>query len=448
MQTSANGAGRASPTGAPRPGGAVAAGPSPRHVGTHLVGLPRLVGHDGRPGGAASSVPDERDRPRVLSVPHRRAYVRGVVDLDDVVVLGAPSRGPRSLGLDPGWVTEHRHSFDVMHVHGGLAHADPWALRELVGVLRGHGKRLVVTVHDLRHPRLLDNSALDDALDVVVPAADAVLTLTHAAAVRVARRWGRGAGVVPHPCVVPPDAMARLRAPWVRRAGRVGIHLADVAPNSDVGPVLVALERLVASDPGVTLDVRIHDGAWDQRHRLRERLRRLARRDDVEVYVHDRLTDEALNGWLGSLQVAVLPHRFGTHTTWIERCKDLATAIVTADIDSYVEQGATTTFPADGERLAAEPVLAAVRRALDVTPEFPRPAQRQVQRADVRRTHTRLYRRLAGLPAPGPVELVVLDDPSGDEVPTDAATAHDLVAAGQDTCTASPSRATSTGTDG
>ena len=71
---------------------------------------------------------------------------------------------------------------------------------------------LVLTVHDLAHPHLADPARHDAALDVLVPAADAVLTLTAGAAAEIRARWGREAVVVPHPHVLPLDRLDRPRA--------------------------------------------------------------------------------------------------------------------------------------------------------------------------------------------------------------------------------------------
>ena len=63
--------------------------------------------------------------------------------------------------------------------------ATPAQLEELVAALRRRGKPLVFTVHDLRNPHHPDRAAHDRHLDVLVPAADALITLTQGAAAEI-----------------------------------------------------------------------------------------------------------------------------------------------------------------------------------------------------------------------------------------------------------------------
>ena len=112
--------------------------------------------------------------------------------------------------LDAAWVEDH--DFDVFHLHFGFDARSPADLDELVAALRRRGKPLVFTVHDLRNPHHLDREAHDRHLDVLVPAADALITLTQGAAAEIRARWGREAVVVPHPHVVPLDVMRRAAA--------------------------------------------------------------------------------------------------------------------------------------------------------------------------------------------------------------------------------------------
>ena len=113
--------------------------------------------------------------------------------------------------LDPAWI--ERADFDVFHLQFGF---DAWSteqLADVVAAIRRKERPFVYTVHDLRNPHHEDRSAHDAQLDVLVPAADALVTLTHGAADEIRRRWGRTAYVVPHPHVVDFATMERLAAP-------------------------------------------------------------------------------------------------------------------------------------------------------------------------------------------------------------------------------------------
>ena len=104
--------------------------------------------------------------------------------------------------LEPGWVTDHHDRFDVFHVHFGFDAITPEDLRKVVEELEQHDKPLVYTVHDLRNPHHSEPTAHDKQQDVLVAAADTLITLTHGAARAVSERWGRNAVVLPHPHVL------------------------------------------------------------------------------------------------------------------------------------------------------------------------------------------------------------------------------------------------------
>jgi hypothetical protein len=151
---------------------------------------------------------------RVASVPAGHVYVRhladpsggdGVVRLDDPVPPGpdvpAGQWWPPAM-LSPGWVLDHHQEFDVFHVQFGFDAQDAGRLGALVDALRAVRKPLVYTVHDLRNPHHSDSQAHDAHLDVLIPHADGLVTLTAGAAAQVAARWGRRPTVLPHPHVV------------------------------------------------------------------------------------------------------------------------------------------------------------------------------------------------------------------------------------------------------
>lgn len=327
---------------------------------------------------------------RIASVPAGHVYVRHLTDpaaddgvrrLPDPPVPGAPEgRWWPPPMLEPAWVRDHADDFDVLHVHFGFDDRTPGQLTALVGAVRGAGRALVVTVHDLRNPHHADPAAHDAALDVLVAAADAVLTLTAGAAAEIRRRWGRAAVVVPHPHVVPLDRPpARPRRPGFV----VGLHAKSRA-NSDPVPVARALAAAVDDLPGAQLRVDVPDDA-----RGRAVAAELA---GLDVRVHPPFSDAELWDHLAGLDLSVLPYRFGTHSGWLEACHDLGTAVLAPDCGFYGEQGPCLRYRHDD--LAAS-VAAAVRRAHLERPA-PRadPAARAAQRAAVAAVHARVYREV------------------------------------------------------
>jgi hypothetical protein len=331
---------------------------------------------------------------RIASVPADHVYVRHLTDPvepDDIVrlpdppVRGAPARQwwPHPM-LEASWVAAHAADFDVLHIHFGYDDRTPAQLARLAAELRAHGKTLIVTVHDLRNPHHREPAAHDAALDVLMGAADAVLTLTEGAAAVIARRWARDAVVVAHPHVVDPDLIAAPRPP---HAGFVvGLHAKSLRANSDPVPVARTLAATVATLPGARLQVDAHN---DERGRSVAAALR-----GIDVRVHPPFSDDALWGYLLGLDVSVLPYRFGTHSGWLEACHDLGTTVVAPDCGFYAQQAPCLTYEIDDPGSLDE----AVRRAYRERPVWRAdPAGRLRQRRRIAATHAGIYRAvLAG----------------------------------------------------
>src|SRR5690606_237804 len=134
-------------------------------------------------------------------------------------------------------------------------------LAELVVALRETGRPLVYTVHDLRNPHHDTRHAHDDHLDVLIPAADALATLTPGAADEIERRRGGRARVLPHPHVVDLATMRRA-AQRPRRSVdapfRVGVHVKSLRASMNPLPVLRALSEAVQELPNAVLQVNGH----------------------------------------------------------------------------------------------------------------------------------------------------------------------------------------------
>ena len=333
---------------------------------------------------------------RVASVPAGHVYVRhlaalpgagtgDVVRLPDPVVPGVPAGQwwPPPM-LEPSWVRAHAADFAVLHVHFGYDDRSAGQLRALVDALREVGRPLVVTVHDLRNPHHHDPAGHDAALDVLVPAAAAVLTLTAGAAAVIAARWGREATVVPHPHVVP---LARIAAPRPVHDGFVvGLHPKSGRANADPLPVARALAAALVGLPGTRLQIDAHDDAGGRAV--------AAALPDLDVRVHPRFSDEELWAYLSGLDVAVLPYRFGTHSGWLEACHDLGTTVVAPTCGFYAQQQPCLTYRHDEHGLDAASLGAAVRTAHRERPTWRADqAVRAAGRAAVAAAHADVYAR-------------------------------------------------------
>jgi hypothetical protein len=362
---------------------------------------------------------------RVASVPADHPYVRHIGVPGDGVERLPDERAPGQRGwwpprmLEPEWVREHADGFDVFHVQFGFDGRHPEELRELVALLRELDKPLIYTVHDLRNPNHSEPGLHDEQMAVLVEAADVLVTLTDCAAARIEERFGRTAEVIPHPHVVPLELLeGRYAAPRQRNDRPVvGVHLKSMRANMVGVPLLRALTDGDLGDVRLRIDV--HEEIWDPQGPafhgdVRTTLEHLARRGDLELALHDYFTDVELYDYLASLDVAILPYRFGTHSGWLEACKDLGTAVVAPSCGCYAAQRDVFEFHCDEHGLDAESLREAVRRACaarardEGDPERTSPlfvregspsslALRQAQRKEIAQAHRHLYERvLAG----------------------------------------------------
>lgn len=346
---------------------------------------------------------------RVASVPAGHVYVRHVADplrRDNVVRLADPVPSGRvtvsgqwwpPAMLSASWVREHRRDFDVFHVQFGFDAQHVRCLSELAGALREAGKPLVYTVHDLRNPHHRDRRDHDAQLGVLIPAADALITLTDGAAGEVESRWGRRPLVLPHPHVVALDRIRRRP----RAAGFVvGVHAKSVRASMDPLPVIRALAEVVPAMPGGRLQVNVHHDVFDaggERHdaELARYLAGAAARSVIDLRVHDCLTDDQLWEYLESLDVSVLPYRFGTHSGWLEACYDLGTTVVAPDCGYFCEQRPCLSYRHDEQGLDARSLQDAVTYACRRRPRWQaRAGDRLRERAAVAAAHRGLYQEL------------------------------------------------------
>ncbi|MFD3548786.1 glycosyltransferase family 1 protein [Streptomyces sp. NPDC058655] len=358
-----------------------------------------------------SEQPPPHSRPRgdirVASVPAGHVYVRhcsspdpdGVRRLKDPRPNGAASTSRRwwpPVMLDPDWVNAHHRDFDVFHLHFGFDAQSPAQLSALVDTLERHGKPLVYTVHDLRNPHQPDPAAHDAALDVVIPAADRLITLTPGAAQSIHSRWNRTAAVLPHPHVV---ELARLgRARPSRDRFRVGVHAKSLRPNMSVLPVVRVLADTVGDLPDAELYVNIHREVTDpcaasHAPELLRELEELAARGRLTLTVHDYFDDGQLWDYLESLDLSVLPYVFGTHSGWLEACHDLGTAVAAPDCGFYDQQRPCLTYGHTQRGGLDEQSLAeAVRTAYEERPAPRATAGRRTQeRIELAAAHRALY---------------------------------------------------------
>ena len=357
-----------------------------------------------------SVVAASRRQITVASVPAGHVYVRhlsdpdggdGVVRLPDI----PPADGRKVPGgwwppamLDAGWIAEHSEDFDVFHVHFGFDAKTPEELEGVCEALEEAGVPLVVTVHDLRNPHHPSPELHDQQLGVLVEHAAALITLTPGAAAEIARRWGRQATVLSHPHIVEWERMARPRP--IHGGFVVGLHAKSVRANMDVTGVAAVLADAVAQLPGARLQINVHHEVFEPGTHYYDPaaggfLRELGARECVTVCEHDYFSDDELWDYLSSIDVSVLPYRFGTHSGWLEACVDLGTAVVAPSCGFYAEQQPVFSYRHDEDGLDAESLVAAVRSAYAARPACRAAVEeRREQRRALSAAHEAIYGRV------------------------------------------------------
>ncbi|WP_144876127.1 glycosyltransferase [Microbacterium sp. 1.5R] len=347
---------------------------------------------------------------RVASIPSAHPYVRAIADplrvavLPDPPVPGAPaSQWWPPVAMTAPWLSGHATEYDLLHVHFGLESFSPDELGAGLDAARQAGRPVVFTVHDLDNPQIVDQEPYRALLDVIVPAADRLVTLTSSAADEVERRWGRQALVLAHPTLLDEtsaDASASPRGHEDDDAVRVGIHLRDLRPNIDAeAAVQVAVEAaslLADLDRPVEFEVLLNERVRDDL--AAERV--IAAADGhpaVRVRRTAYLDDAQIEDWLDGLDLFVLPYRHGTHSGWVELCYDLGVRVAGTDV-GHIRSQHPSEFRVidlrDARTLADAVTWAGDARhpsSVGVDHLATRRAERRDERQAVRDAHVRLY---------------------------------------------------------
>ena len=347
---------------------------------------------------------------RVASVPASHVYVQHLSDEHGSGVIRLADPPPRDgrtvpggwwppMMLVPEWIQQNHAVFDVFHIHFGFDSVTLEDLKEVIDLLRRHHKPLVYTAHDLRNPHHRDSAAHRAHLDLLVPGADAVITLTEGARQEIRRRWRTDAEVIPHPHVVPPDRLSRVRL-QANDTFTIGIHAKSLRPSMDPLTVASALASELHRWPDAVLQINVHDEIFDPDDywfapETGARLVELGRLPQVDVRVHSYFDDDELWDYLSSLDVSVLPYRFGTHSGWLEACFDLGTAVVAPDCGYYAGQHPCRIFEFGEDReLGTKSLVDAIEKSREHPPSQPGLTNRMRERSDIAAAHTAVYARV------------------------------------------------------
>jgi hypothetical protein len=311
---------------------------------------------------------------RIATIPHTDPYAAAVLPAGAVPVGPAADPSP---WLDPAHLAAAGGDVDVLHLHWAPDVLGPAAVERWTDEVRRLGLPLVVTVHQLGSGRRAA------ALAVLLETAELVLTLTPGAADEIAMRYGRTAIVVAHPSITAP--VPGLGA----ERGLVGLA---VGPPSPAVPDPEAVTRAALS------------GAVSGGGRLRvlvepslDALPFLAGMPEVEVVPTVRSGPD-WSAQLQQLHVLVLPQRTGTHSTDVEICRDVGTAVVAPSCGEFAGQWSEVIGYGNDERSGLDAVSLTGAIAAALTRPMPRPvdrAWREEQRAAVQRVHATVYAQVA-----------------------------------------------------
>lgn len=309
---------------------------------------------------------------RVLSVPADHPYTQairpaGVEYLPDPDIDG--NWWPHPALEAEYWRTPR--AADILHIHFGFEHRTPEQIEDLVAALP---VPLVVTAHDLDNPHLEAQEEHHRRLRTLVSAARGVITLTDCAAERLREEFGaREVSVVPHPAIAAGQA-----APAVQRDPVVGVFVKSLRSNVVADPGFYL--RIAESVP---LRVFVHD--VEATRGLRAELD-----GKVELVVHEPLDDASLHRAVATLTACILPYTRGTHSGWLEMCRDLGTTVAVPDVGCYAGQvdhpTAVETYTAADAASAAAAAQTLLRRGA-----VPYAGDRAHQIEQVRRAQWDIY---------------------------------------------------------
>ena len=159
-------------------------------------------------------------------------------------------------------------------------------------------------------------------------------------------------------------------------------------------------ERALGLDPklpGARLQVNVHHDVADAdgaRHdpALMHWLRDAASIGRLDLRVHDCFSDEELWQYLESLDLSVLPYRFGTHSGWLEACYDLGTAVLAPTCGYFAQQRPCLTYRHDEQGLDVASLQAAVRTAYEQRPQWQAKLEdRRQEREELATAHRAIY---------------------------------------------------------
>lgn len=339
----------------------------------------------------------------VLAIPCAHPYVQALQPAggwtfteflpDPVVNPARPEQWwPHPAFEQPWWEERDRQDsaehIDLVHLHFGYEHLTVQQTRNFIKILRTRRIPLVLTVHDIDNPHVVDQQAFHAQLRILLDDAARILTLTEAARTRLSVDFHvdpRLVTVVSHPRIVEnPEAVIPAQ-----HGTDIGVFLKSVRTNVVSDPAFYQSLAERCASQGRELSVFLHrDQEGSVLHRV------LAETPSLNVVVHDPFSDAELFAAVAECSAIVLPYVRGTHSGWLEMCRDLDVPVAIPDCGCYADQldspEAGAVYHVADARSAA---VAAVRLAEHG--HVPLVASRDEQREYLLQVHEEIYRELS-----------------------------------------------------
>ena len=248
---------------------------------------------------------------------------------------------------------------DLVHLHFGFEHLSVEDAHAFVAALRSRDVPLVLTVHELDNPHCVDQTKYQATLRVLLDAASARITLTG----RAAERLRPGAEVIPHPRVVadPPTVAGTGTA--------IGVFLKSLRANVITDSVFYRIVgRVVHRITGQPLRVHLHEDS--RTAHLTYALAAEQTSGIIDLRTHSPMNDDALHRAVRQCSTVLLPYLRGTHSGWLEMCRDLGATLAVPDCGMYGEQA---DDPRSVEKYRTGDPLDAARALLQLHEQGPLP---------------------------------------------------------------------------
>ncbi len=339
----------------------------------------------------------------ILSIPSAHPYVQSIqprggwsfthVLPDPVVNPDKPDQWwPHPAFHAHWWLDRERigtsERIDLVHVHFGFEHLTVHQTRDFVELLRMRRIPLVLTVHDIDNPHVVDQQAFHAQLRILSDDAARILTLTEAARVRLTRDFGidpQRITVVPHPRIIE-DPQSVVAA---QMGTDIGIFLKSVRANvvTDADFYIRIAERCVEKGRRVTVFLH-RDQEGTVLHRL------LSDSPAVHLVLHEPFSDATLFSTVAECSAVILPYLRGTHSGWLEMCRDLGVPVAYPDCGCYFSQ-LDDSSAGESYRVADACSAADAAVRLASAGSAPLAVDRQAQRSFVLDVHEQIYRAMS-----------------------------------------------------